>query len=107
LLAGQFTTVNGSSRSGIARVNSDGNLDSGFNPGTGTNSTVFATALQTDGKVLLGGTFSTVKRGELANVARLSSDGSVDGGIQLGQRRQYRWQRHKNSVANRWQDPDL
>ena len=35
LIGGDFTTVNGTNRNGIARLNADGSLDSSFNPGTG------------------------------------------------------------------------
>ena len=35
LIGGGFTTVNGTNRSGIARLNANGSLDSSFNPGTG------------------------------------------------------------------------
>jgi uncharacterized delta-60 repeat protein len=37
LVGGRFGTFNGRSRSGIARLNSDGYLDYSFNPGTGFN----------------------------------------------------------------------
>src|SRR5439155_23329692 len=35
LLAGAFTNINGIKRSGIARLNPNGSLDSAFDPGTG------------------------------------------------------------------------
>ncbi len=55
VVGGRFTTMNRGSRNYIARLNSDGRLDTGFNPGTGANSFVRALALQSDGKVVVGG----------------------------------------------------
>src|SRR5450755_4773628 len=61
LLGGDFTTLspNGGApvtRNRIARLNPDGTLDTGFNPNA--NSTVYAIAVQADGKILVGGTFT-------------------------------------------------
>ena len=60
LIGGDFTTVspNGGApvtRNRIARLNPDGTLDAAFNPNA--NSTVFAIAVQADGKILVGGIF--------------------------------------------------
>lgn len=78
LLAGVFKTVAGASRSGLARVNADGSLDSGFAPGTGADGAVHAVGLAADGKVLIGGSFTSYN-GEARNrIARLNPDGSLD-----------------------------
>jgi uncharacterized delta-60 repeat protein len=86
LAAGYFNVVNMSVRDGIARFNADGSLDTTFNPPilTGTGSTpdiliISALALQADGKILIGGNFTTgtgtnMRRG----IARLNTDGSLD-----------------------------
>jgi uncharacterized delta-60 repeat protein len=67
LVAGlYFNSVNGSiHRSGIARLNPDGTLDKSFDPGAGTTTGnnccdqyISSMALEPDGKVLLGGTFT-------------------------------------------------
>jgi uncharacterized delta-60 repeat protein len=76
-IAGDFTTVNGVVRNRIARLNVDGSLDSSFNPGTGANNVVRAIALQIDGKILIGGNFTTFN-GASAMLIRLNADGSVD-----------------------------
>ena len=57
LIGGAFTTVNGQPRSGIARLLLDGTLDSAFNPGTGANLPVASIALQSDGRMVIGGMF--------------------------------------------------
>ena len=61
LIGGFFTTINGVGRASVARLNSDGSLDTAFNPGTGaTGGGVSALALQTDGKIVIGGSFISV-----------------------------------------------
>jgi len=84
LLGGFFTSVNGTSRTRIARVNADGSLDSSFNTGIGANSTVFALALQPDGRVLLGGLFTSVDGTPRNRIARVNADGSLDNGFDPG-----------------------
>jgi uncharacterized delta-60 repeat protein len=91
LLGGSFTTlqpngvVTSTVRGRIARVNSDGSLDMGFDPKA--NSTVYNVALQADGKVLFGGLFTTVQPNGAAittarsRIARVDSDGSLDMGF--------------------------
>jgi uncharacterized delta-60 repeat protein len=74
LIGGSFTTFNGTNRVHIARLNANGSLDTTFNPGTGADGVVRSIALQSDGKVLIGGDFLTVQ-GELRPyVARLYGD---------------------------------
>ncbi len=80
LVTGAFVTVGGSSRSGVARLHPDGSLDSSFNPGTASGGyAVHAVAVQSDGKILLGGEFNSFN-GDYTKVSivRLNSDGSID-----------------------------
>jgi uncharacterized delta-60 repeat protein len=82
LIGGQFTTVGGVGRNRIARLNADGSLDTGFNPNVSTlGSVVNSIALQADGKVLIGGTFTTVGGVTRNRIARLNADGSLDTGF--------------------------
>jgi len=80
LIGGWFTSYDGASRSGIARLNVDGGLDADFNPGTGISNAddVLALALQPDGKVLIGGNFTTYNGTARNRIARLNTDGSLD-----------------------------
>jgi uncharacterized delta-60 repeat protein len=78
LIGGDFTTVDGVARNRIARLNADGSLDTGFDPGTGANAGVQAVAVQADGKVLIGGSFITVDDVARTSIARLNVDGSLD-----------------------------
>ena len=78
LVGGAFTTFNSASRNFIARVNNNGTLDDGFQVGLGANGNVYAVAVQSDGKALIGGDFTAVNGVTLPHIARLNVDGSVD-----------------------------
>ena len=79
LIGGWFATVNTSARNNIARLNADGSVDSGFGNGmAGPSSAPLSIATQPDGKVLIGGSFSTVNTTARNFIARLTSDGSID-----------------------------
>lgn len=79
LIGGNFTTVNGVARNYIARLNSDGTLDTSFGNGLGgASGSVFAVVVQDDGKVLIGGFFTTVNGTPRNRIARLNSDGTLD-----------------------------
>ena len=84
LIGGGFSSFNGVSRNGIARLNTNGTLDVTFNPGFGVNpgnapaSAVQDLAVQPDGKVMIVGNFTTVDNRAITRVARLNADGSYD-----------------------------
>jgi len=79
LIGGDFTSFNGMSRNRFARLNSDGTLDTAFlSTGTGANDQVLALALQSDGKVLIGGAFTSVNNATRNRLARLNTDGTLD-----------------------------
>lgn len=78
LLGGTFNFFNGMARERIVRLLADGSTDAGFNPGTGANLWVLAIALQTDGKIVLGGDFSTFNGVARNRLARLNADGTLD-----------------------------
>jgi uncharacterized delta-60 repeat protein len=80
LVAGPFTAVNGTSRHSVARLNSNGSLDMGFDPGDGAagGRPEISLALQQDGKVLVAGGFTSFNGTDRSGVVRLHRDGSVD-----------------------------
>ncbi len=78
LIGGAFTTFNGVARNYVARLNADGSVDTTFNPGSGASYYVYSLAVQSDGKVLVGGAFSTFNGVARKYLARLNADGSVD-----------------------------
>lgn len=78
LLGGTSGTINGMSRTGLARLNSNGSLDTSFNPIFG-NPSIAAITVQPDGKIMVGGSFDGVNGFNRKYLARLNADGSVDG----------------------------
>ncbi len=84
LMGGSFTIVNGQTARYIVRLNSNGTLDSSFNSGTNLSGSVSSIVMQEDGKILIGGSFTSIQ-GEVRNYfARLNSDGSLDTTFQPG-----------------------
>jgi len=80
IIGGLFTSVDGQTRNRIARLHANGTLESTdtFNPGTGADDHVFTVAVQSDGKILLGGQFTTVDGQTRNRIARLGSNGVVE-----------------------------
>jgi uncharacterized delta-60 repeat protein len=74
LIGGNFTSVLGVARNNMARLNPDGTLDTAFDPnasGPDAYSYVNTIVVQADGRILVGGTFTSIG-GELRNrIARL------------------------------------
>lgn len=83
LVGGAFTTWNGVTVGRIVRLGSDGTLDSAFrtNTGTGAAADVSAIAIQSDGKIVIGGNFTTFNGVSANRIARLNSDGTLDEGF--------------------------
>lgn len=77
IIAGRFTTYNGTARSRIARLNANGSLDTAFVPPT-LDGDVLALGLQPDGKIIIAGQFTTAGGTARKNIARLNANGSLD-----------------------------
>ncbi|HEX8250727.1 MAG TPA: FG-GAP-like repeat-containing protein, partial [Pyrinomonadaceae bacterium] len=82
IIAGQFATVNGTIRFGIARLNSDGSLDTTFN--ANSSSQVNAVKIQADGKILVGGAFINIGGAARNRIARLNPNGTIDSTFNVG-----------------------
>ena len=83
LVGGNFTSVNGVARTSLARLNTDGSLDTTFNPaiynsGTGVAGLINSVALRTDGKMMVCGTYTTVNGTARSGPVRLNADGTLD-----------------------------
>ena len=89
LIGGAFTGLGGClptctyARSHLARLNADGTVDETFDPGLSTGASVNALVVQPDGRILIGGFFTTIGGGGLGstprrNIARIDSLGNVD-----------------------------
>ena len=84
LVGGDFSTYNDVSQNCITRLNADGTRDTGFTIGTGFNGNVFAIALQSDGKILVGGAFTSYNGVTQNRITRLNADGSRDTSFVIG-----------------------
>lgn len=78
VIGGDFTSFNGVARVRIARLYANGSLDLSFDPGAGANDSVRSIAVQSDGRILMGGVFTNINGVALNHLARLNGDGSVD-----------------------------
>jgi uncharacterized delta-60 repeat protein len=82
LIGGNFTTFNGTSQNCLIRLNADGSKDTSFNIGSGFNGTVDlkvkSIAIQSDGKILVGGNFLTYNGTNRRHLLRLNSNGTLD-----------------------------
>jgi uncharacterized delta-60 repeat protein len=80
---GAFTLAGGAPRNRAARFYEDGSLDADFAPmgDENVNQEVMALALQPDGKVVVGGTFTTFDGEERLRLARFWPDGRLDTGF--------------------------
>ena len=90
MVGGSFTSIDGTPRQSLARLNEDGTLDTGFEPfGISHTSGMYvadvrAIALQSDGKILIGGNFTAVNGVARNGIARLNDDGTLDAGFDPG-----------------------
>ena len=84
LIGGSFANYQGTARSGIARVNIDGTLDTSFDPGSGTDGTVNAILVQANGQIVIGGDFANFNGTAINGVALLNADGSLDTSFDAG-----------------------
>ena len=85
LIGGSFGHYDTTPRGGIARLSTGGSLDPGFlGTGSGTNGDVDALVIQSDGKIIIGGGFSTCNGTPRGSIARLNNDGSLDTGFATG-----------------------
>lgn len=84
ITGGSFIRFNGIEINRIARLNFDGSLDTTFNPGLGFNDIVYSTSIQSDGKIIVGGLFTSFNGINVKRIARLNSDGSFDSTFNTG-----------------------
>jgi gliding motility-associated-like protein/uncharacterized delta-60 repeat protein len=58
ILAGRFDGVSGIAKKNLVKLNNDGSVDCDFHPGNSTDEIINQMAIQTDGKILIGGNYS-------------------------------------------------
>jgi uncharacterized delta-60 repeat protein len=76
MIGGEFSSINGVSRTNLAHVSATGVVDPNFSPST--NGPVYALVVQASGQVVIGGAFTAVNGYGINYLARLNTDGSVD-----------------------------
>ncbi|HMZ50483.1 MAG TPA: delta-60 repeat domain-containing protein, partial [Flavobacteriales bacterium] len=76
LMGGAFTNYAGSGKNNLVRLNSDGTVDPGWNPGgTGPGNAVEDIVLMPDGRIIIGGNFVEYNSEQVQFVARLMPSG--------------------------------
>lgn len=83
IIAGDFSQFNGTNAYMIARLNSDGTHDTSFSLTQTPNGSIYAIATQTDGYVLVSGTFTQLNGITQNRIARLTSTGAIDPTFQV------------------------
>jgi len=81
LVAGSFTTFNGNTRNRLVRLNANGTEDTDFytNLGTGFGGTeIKSVVVQSDGKILVAGWFTTFNGNTRNRLVRLNANGTED-----------------------------
>jgi uncharacterized delta-60 repeat protein len=83
LVAGQFGSPGDIVRNGLVRFNTDGTVDSTFEPGTvlgnyNNTPTVSSMTVDSGGRLVVAGTFTRVNGIKRLHLVRLNPDGSVD-----------------------------
>jgi uncharacterized delta-60 repeat protein len=84
VIGGRFSYFNGINSEGIARLNLDGSLDPSFSIGTGFNKTIYVLAMQSDNKIIVGGSFLTYGTVDAKRLVRLNLDGTLDSSFTMG-----------------------
>ena len=84
LVGGTFTTADGATATRVARFHTDGSLDGSFAVTAITNGTVYCMVLQSNGQLVIGGDFRTTSSMNSVRLARLNTDGSLDGTFNVG-----------------------
>ena len=78
LICGSFTSYAGAPRNGIARIFANGRLDPSFDARGGSNGQILDTVTQSDGRIIVVGTFSTFDGIARNKIARLLPNGRLD-----------------------------
>jgi uncharacterized delta-60 repeat protein len=87
LVAGRFESIDGHTTNDIARLNSNGSIDTSFTA-TSVGGGISATSqyinnfvTQSDNKIIIVGSFSSVQSNSRTGVARLNANGTIDTGL--------------------------
>jgi len=78
VIAGLFNSVNGTEATPISRLNADGSIDPSFSTAATTDDRIYAMALDSQGRIVIGGEFRRVNGQTRNYIARLLPDGTLD-----------------------------
>ena len=78
ILTGEFNVYSGGLANRIVRLNTNGNLDTSFKSGFGTEGPIRAAAIQPDDKIIIGGLFNSYNNVARKNIARVNANGTLD-----------------------------
>ncbi|KAF2335762.1 delta-60 repeat domain-containing protein [Flavobacterium daemonense] len=78
IVGGDYLNLNGISSPYLTRLKPDGSVDENFHVGSGFNGKVYASFILPDGKILVGGSFTSYNGTAVGRFVRLNSDGSLD-----------------------------
>lgn len=84
IIGGLFNSYNGTARKNIARINSNGTLDTSYAKGLGANNEITDMYLQPDGKVLITGFFNKYNNINFSGFLRLTNSGEIDTTFKIG-----------------------
>src|SRR5438046_3210675 len=84
IVGGQFSSVDLTPRFNLARLNDDGSVDLSFDPGSGPSGDVNAIVIQTDGRIVIGGTFIGYNGFDRGGIARVLGNGALDPSFDSG-----------------------
>jgi uncharacterized delta-60 repeat protein len=84
IVGGSFTSYSGSTSNRLVRINTDGTRDSTFNVGNGPNNIASAVAMQSDGKIIVGGQFTSYSGSSINRITRVNTDGTRDATFNVG-----------------------
>jgi hypothetical protein len=78
LATGDFTSFNGTARNRIARLNTDGSLDTSLVVGTGFNNITSGVEVDSQGRIVVCGSYGSYSGVSANRIIRLLSGGTVD-----------------------------
>ncbi len=84
IVAGFFPEFNTYAAPNITRLNTDGTLDVTFNKVSAANGAITASAVQSNGRMVIGGTFSAYHFQSRNHIARIRENGTLDNSFNPG-----------------------
>jgi uncharacterized delta-60 repeat protein len=84
LIAGNFTSFRTISYGNLIKITPTTAIDTTFNMGSGSNNSIFASAIDENGKILIGGNFTSYSGSSQNYITRISTNGTRDTTFNIG-----------------------